>query len=80
MEALLRQPMENFNYGQNPRPLLYVFLYTRNNASPPEWSLVITGKNSANNLFFTVSKRGSVWLANVRTGSDARTSRSWPQA
>lgn len=40
---------------------------------------MITGKNS-NGLFLTVSKKGSVWPANVRTGSDARTSRSWPQA
>lgn len=60
--------------------LLCVLLYTCNNASSPEQSLVITGKNSANGLFLTVSKQGSVWPANVRTGSDARTSRSWPRA
>lgn len=60
--------------------LLRVLLYTCNNANSPEQSLVITGKNSANGLFLTVSKQGSVWPANVRTGSDARTSRSWPRA
>lgn len=60
--------------------LLCVFLYPCNKANSPEQSLVITGKNSANGLFLTVSKQGSVWPANVRTGSDARTSRSWPRA
>lgn len=66
--------------SQDSWKMLCVFLYTCNNASSLERSLVINGKNSANGLFLTVSKWGSVWPANVRTGSDARTSRSWPQA
>lgn len=65
---------------QDSWKMLCVLLYTCNNANSPEQSLVITGKNSANGLFLTVSKQGSVWPANVRTGSDARTSRSWPRA
>lgn len=60
--------------------LLCVFLYTCNNPNSTERSLVITGKNSAKGLVLTVSKQESVWPANVRTGSDARTSRSWPRA
>lgn len=56
-----------------------VLLYTSNNNSPTELSLVVTGKNSPNGLFLTVSKAWSVLAANLRTGSDARTSRSWPR-
>lgn len=55
-----------------------VLLYTCNN-SPTELSLVVTGKNSPKGLFLTVSKAWSVLAANLRTGSDARTSRSWPR-
>lgn len=40
---------------------------------------MVTGKNSPNGLFLTVSKAWSVLAANLRTGSDARTSRSWPR-